>query len=146
MKVRIFNWDSSCNENRQYFDVREVWLSPDKKYAVIEIWKDELFVFGKMIEENEEIISLDYIDSFPGYFLEEIDYRNFWVEWDCMQYGFCKLVCAEMESGRMHRAKRFYFDSDLYKQMYEKENKVTYKGNKKFHIGYLSKKNPGNNT
>ena len=142
MKARIINWNSNCNEIHPYFDVKEAWHSPDNKYVVVEIWKDELFVFGKLIEENDEMISLDYIDSFSGYFLEEIDYRRYWVEWDCMQYGFCKLVCAEMESGRMHRAKRFYFDPELYKQKYEEENKVSYKGNKKFHIGYLSKKNP----
>lgn len=139
VKVRINNWNSIYNENRSHFDVKQAWYSPDKKYAVLEIWTDELFVFGKLIDENEEIISLDYIDSFSGYFLDEVDFRTFWVEWGCMQYGFCKLVCRELESGRMHRAKRFYFDPELYKQKYEEENKVPYKRNKKFHIGYLSK-------
>lgn len=111
----------------------QIWMSPDKKYAVAEVFAAESFVAGLIEEVDEEkgIMTLICKDSFSTE-MEEIDYNSYTVDWSCMQYGFCKLRSRSLESYKS-RVFRIYFNPELYIRKYEELNGVPYAEGRKLH-------------
>ena len=67
-----------------------------------------------------EYVDHYYYDNYDCYLI------NYTIDWSYMKYGFCKLICSmpEIPSEFYRTVKRFYFDFELYKNNYEKENGV----------------------
>lgn len=109
MKVKILNWNSLHNRDG-YIDIANMWISPDGMYAIIERFRAELFVSVRIIENSTDGYICDFIKEYFPYY-RSIDARFYEVDWDCMKYGFCKLLRFDMESGFFGTERRFYFES-----------------------------------
>ena len=66
--------------NGEALEVSNVWRSPDYRFVFVEIWKNELFLVGK-IKEINEIITIEYINHYEN---KEygIDFCCFSVQWN----------------------------------------------------------------
>ncbi len=114
MKIMILNWESIYNKN-DFIDVSNIWVSPDKQHLIVERYKSELFVSAKVITDTSDGYIAEFIECYEPHY-SSIDFRGYRVDWSCMKYGFCKLLCFEMESGFDGTAHRFYFDRNLYRR------------------------------
>jgi len=136
MKVKIKGWNTFYNSNHEYHEPWQVWTSPDCQYVVLELWTFRLYVFGKIIKEDGQITTVQYIDSVSGNFIDaESDIKTMSVDWDMMSYGFCKLCCYEIDFNQT-KTKRLYYDPELYKRKYQELHGVPYQGEKQFKNGY----------
>ncbi|MCB6991983.1 hypothetical protein LI177_00475 [bacterium 210820-DFI.6.37] len=110
------------------FDV-EVFLEEQKRYAVIEVWKNELYVAANVINADGNKLIAEYVDDFKCW--DDIPMlMSFSVDWSYIGYGFCKLIqwapekANEFGGSFSHTAKRFYYDAELYNKCYEEKNGV----------------------
>lgn len=119
--VKISGWDKCPYhiEEDKYISVSKIWDSPDKKYAVLELFKREVYVAVKVDEISDAGVSCTYVDRYEDWDWY-CDYKSYSVEW-WLQYGFAKLHCFAMESGFDGTVKRFYFDKKLYLQKYHEK-------------------------
>ena len=115
------------------FDV-EVSLENQKRYAVIEVHKNEVYVAVDVIRTDGNKLTAEYVDDFQCW--DDIPMlMSFSVDWSCIGYGFCKLIqwapekVNEFGGSFSHTAKRFYFDAELYSKCCEEKHGVT---NKKY--------------
>ena len=132
MKVQINNLKPGVftrDEIEAALNAEKIFMEPQKRYAVIEVYKKELYIAVNVLNIDDEKIVVEYFD----YFRWEIDIpmlMSFSVDWSCIDYGFCKLIQWAPEMYNQfggtfsHTAKRFYFDVELYKKCYEEENGV----------------------
>ena len=100
---------------------RWVSFSPDGRYAVLEIRPGELFA-AFFVEETEgdtvrgRYAGYAWIDG-DGLYL-----RKTWIEWEWIEYGFCKLRLwapeeKPVQPGVFERTvARFWFDRELYEK------------------------------
>ena len=68
-KIRIEGWwNCPFKYNGEVLEVFNVWCSPDCKYAFIEVFKNELFLAGKIKakKENEIIITIEYFRHYEN--------------------------------------------------------------------------------
>lgn len=107
MKVKILNWNSPFNRDG-FIDVANLWVSPDGMFAIIERFREELFVSARIIEDSVDGYICDFVGEYSPYY-RSIDARFYSVDWDYMKYGFCKLVRFDMDSGFYGTERRFYF-------------------------------------
>lgn len=114
MEVMILNWASRYNKD-DFILVPRVWVSPDEKYIVIERFRDELYVAARIVTKAGDGWIAEFEECYAPR-CDSIDLRGWSVDWSCMQYGFCKLRCFEMESGFDGTVHRFYFDRALYRK------------------------------
>ena len=130
MQVRIADMPRGivCAD-REIFDAYSVSLDPTQRYAVAEIFRNELFVAFRVSTREETSMAGEYVDHF-SYSDDTPMLLKFTVEWGCIEYGFCKLNLWAPEmirefGGRFDRTvKRFYFDWELYRASYERINGV----------------------
>lgn len=103
----------------------QIFKDPKGKYAVVEIFKKEAYIGLKIISDENEMLVGEYVDH---YYYDNYDCYliNYTIDWSYMKYGFCKLIRSmpEIPSEFYRTVKRFYFDFELYKNNYEKENGV----------------------
>lgn len=131
MKLIIKNCDHPYNDPSGV-EARKVWISPDEHYVVAEVFTAEYFAAGEIIERDASsdtmtIVCRDCVSADT----DEVDYHSYRVEWDCMCYGFCKIISRSLESNH-RRAFRIYFDPALYRQTYGERNGAPYDGRKTF--------------
>ena len=114
--VKINGWDQCPYHFRAdgYISVPEIWYSPDGKYAVVELFRGEVYVAVRVQEVNETWLICAYVDRYEDWNVE-VDFRGYSVEW-WLSCGFAKLHCFGMESGFAGTVKRFYFDRQLYEK------------------------------
>lgn len=135
MTIKILNFKHPCY-NQSGIDAIKTWISPDKRYAVAGIFRGGYYVAGKVIEydDSHDTLIIDFVDclsrSDDVYIFGGIN-----VDWSYMKYGFCKLICWNIETNQ-YRNSRFYFDPELYKQKYEEINGIPYSGQKTFSHQY----------
>ena len=112
MKIKILNWNSPCNKPGQWMPAKQFWLSPDGKYAIAEIFAGELFVAGKVVRNTLDQCTMTFFSEIQNHSVE-VSGHQYETDWHCMIYGFCKLICRDMESPEpiVHR---IYFDKKLY--------------------------------
>lgn len=123
MKVQISNLKAGlvCR-GTEPLDARSVSTDPEGRVAVIELTPNELFVAGRVLRREEELLVVDYVDDYlyPDSDLPML--MEFSVAWDCLQFGFCKLRLWALElpgeRGGVfeHTVKRFWFDRALYEK------------------------------
>ena len=129
MNVVINNLKKSLRLSRDTFEVSNLSMDAEKRYAVAEIFKNELYIAFKIISIDDENVVGEYFDYYAC-MEDAVMLMSFSVDWNCINYGFCKLImwAPEMENefgGYFdHTAKRFYFDWELYKKCYEEINGV----------------------
>ena len=120
MKVRIHH-GKGCLGRRdgEVLEALRVSTDPSGRYAVAELYANELFAAFRITARDGEILVGDYVDSF-AYDDDVPGLLKFSVSWDCISYGFCKLRLWAPESagpvGGLYETtvKRFYFDRALY--------------------------------
>ncbi|MBQ7547170.1 MAG: hypothetical protein IJT41_09430 [Clostridia bacterium] len=125
MKVQIKNIKKSILRNPDGIaEAHSISTDPSSKYAVIEVFRNELYVAVKIEEYNRDILIGEYVDSYSR--CNDIPMLlRFKVSWDCIQYGFCKLLLWAPENCVYEKTvARFYFDWNLYKKSYEAINGV----------------------
>ena len=112
-------------------EARKVWTDPEGRYAVAEIFTDELYLALKIEETDGETLTGEYVDRYER--ANDVPMlMRFTVDWGCIRYGFCKLLLwapelAEEAGGGFEKTvKRFYFDRELYEKSYEELNGVPY--------------------
>lgn len=106
MRVQIIGWNSPDNTSA-FIDVPNIWISPDAKYALIERYRSELFVFAKVLEISLEGLVCSILECYyPAY--HTIDLRSYDVDWSFLPLGFCKLLRTEFDSGFCGTDRRFY--------------------------------------
>ena len=127
MKVKVLN--SKAITSDEFVNIHDFWVSPDERYAIIEVYVDELFLVVEVILNSEDSMTVRTIRE--RWHMNEPDIFRYKVDWSCMKYGFCKLDTRSMESDET-KTERFYFDPDLYKRTYEEMHGVPYSGNKTF--------------
>ena len=125
MKVQIKNMKKGLRYNlSDIIEAYRVYTDPSSKYAVIEVYQNELFVAVIIEEDNQNILVGKYVDHYSRY--NDVPMLlKFTVSWDCIKYGFCKLILWAPEEGYFDQTvARFYFDWQLYKESYEAINGV----------------------
>lgn len=134
MKIRILNFEHKYNNPDGVDSIKE-WISPDEKYAIVEVFYPENFVAGKIekLDMEKGEMTLYRIDELCTD-TDDVDLRFYSVDWSDMPNGFFKLRSRSVESYKV-KSYRFYFDPELYKQKYKELNGVEYSGNKKFRHG-----------
>ncbi len=126
MKVRIENMKEGLLRGKGPYEAYGVSLDPEGKYAVAELFRNELFVALTVTSRDEEMLTGEY----AGHFSFDNDIPTllcFSVDWTYIGYGFCKLVLwAPEEIGGIHSGtvRRFWFDRALYRARYEELNGV----------------------
>ena len=103
-------------------EIREavrVSADPESRYAVAELYANELFAAFRITARKADLLVGDYVDSF-AYDNDVPGLLKFSVSWDCISLGFCKLRLWAPESsgliGGLYETtvRRFYFDRALY--------------------------------
>ena len=100
-------------------------FSPDRRFAVLELRKGRLFAAVRVETADEGELRGEYADH---YLFNDDDpiLKKLWIEWDCIGWGFCKLVlwaperAAEFGGCPEHTLHRFYFDRALYERSRKK--------------------------
>ena len=132
MKVKIHNIDSCIIRNNDAtFPAIQVSVDPKRQYAVVEI-SPQKFLALHITSWDDRLLTGEYVDHF---FWDDDtpELRSFTVDWNYIQYGFCKLILwapeRRNENGGQsaHTVKRFYFDRELYKERYEEINGIACK-------------------
>ncbi len=125
MKVVIRNLKKPLAITRtDTFEATWVSMDSEKRYAVAEIYKNETYVALNIISVDDDILVGEYVDRFEYPEDDTPMLMDFTVSWNCIKYGFCKLIMWAPElvnryGNFSHTAKRFYFDWELYKKSYE---------------------------
>ena len=128
MKVQIKNLKKGIiNNTADVIEAYRVYTDPSSKYAVIEVYQNELFVAVIIEEYDHDLLVGKYVDHYSR-FNDVPMLLKFKVSWDHIQYGFCKLLLWAPEDpavGYFERTvARFYFDWQRYKESYEAINGV----------------------
>lgn len=132
MKVKILNIDNRIFRNSsESFNAIQVSVDPKHQYAVVEIIPQKLVALH-ITSWDDGLLTGEYVDHF---FWDDDtpEIRSFTVDWNYIQYGFCKLILWAPErinengGQSSHTVKRFYFDCELYKERYEEINGIAYK-------------------
>ena len=121
-RVKIKGW-MKCPykiKDDKYIEVPEIWYSPEQQYAVLELFKKEVYVAVKVDNIDENGLICSYVDRYEDWDCCG-DLKSYSVEW-WLKYGFAKLHCSAMESGFDGTIKRFYFDKKLYLKKCREEN------------------------
>ena len=125
MRVMIHNLKKGIGcGNKDTFDVPNVFMEPEHRYAVVEVFHNELYVAVKIISNENDLLICEYVDHYSE-FDDEVMLKKFSVDWECIKYGFCKLIlwapemAAEFGGSFDKTVKRFYFDWELYTTHYE---------------------------
>ena len=82
-KIKIEGWRNCPFKYKgEALEVFNVWCSPDCKYAFIEVFKNELFLAGKIKAKNEnEINAIEYISHYENKEYGS-DFYCFSVQWN----------------------------------------------------------------
>ena len=97
--------------------------SPDGRYAVAEIFANELFVALEILDEDGEDLVGRYVDHFTDMDIVPM-LKRYSVDWSCICYGFAKLVLFAPEMSEEfggyfdQTMRRFWFDRELYERKY----------------------------
>ena len=120
MRVRILHMKAGLvPRGREFFDAISVAEDPEGRYAVAELYANELFVALRITGRDGDTLSGEYVDHFS--YCDDVPMLlKFSVSWDCSPYGFCKLILWAPEMANRFdgcfesTVKRFYFDRALY--------------------------------
>ena len=92
MRVMIHNLKSNIlSENNGIIEAYKVFIDPGHKYAVVEVYHDELFIAIKIVSDERDLLAGEYVD----HVIESIDVpmlHKYQVSWETIEYGFCKLI------------------------------------------------------
>ena len=130
MKITITNLPAGLAAGgRTAFEPVSLSEDPLGRYAVAELFANELFVALKILRRDGDELLCRYVNHYA--YQDDVPMLlRFSVQWDCIRYGFCKLnlwapEATENRDGYFDRTvKRFYFDWELYKKCYEDVNGV----------------------
>ena len=92
-RVSIYGWEKcpyKTDDNGVFsYLVNNVWYSPDKTKAVLEVFKGELYVAVNIRDYKEDqCLMCDYVDHYE-YWNWACNFRVFeGVDWDYLKYGF----------------------------------------------------------
>ncbi len=124
MIITINNLPAGLAGGRSTFEPVEFSVDPTGKYAVSELCKNELFVAVNILQRDGDDLLCEYVDSYV--YQDGVPMLlKFSLQWDCIPYGFCKLIlwapeARENRGGCFTRTvKRFYFDRELYERRCE---------------------------
>ena len=115
--------------NRDTLDVSSVSMDSEHKYAVAEVFRNELYIAVKIIAYENDILIWEYVDHYSDSD-DCVMLMKYYVDWECIKYGFCKLIlwapemAAKWNGSFEKTVKRFYFDWELYKRSYEEKHGV----------------------
>ena len=131
MRVHIINMDKNIiyGSERDTFDAYSVSFDPEKRYAVIELFANELFIAAKVTAIEDDLLTAEYVNYYRGSG-DNPSLEKYTVYWSTIKYGFCKLdLFAPEQAYRFDgffsgTVARFYFDWDLYVRCYEELNGV----------------------
>lgn len=117
MRVKVNNWACGPFKN-DCIEYGRSWISPDKKFAILEVWKDELYLAVKVVvyrvdEDRENICICDFLEQYRPYYYDECSIRLYSADFSHMEDGYFKLVCEELEYYR-EKNRRFVFDREKY--------------------------------
>ena len=120
MRVQIHSMKAGlAAQGRELFDAVSISEDPEGRYAVAELYANELFVALRVTGRDGDRIAGEYIDHF-SYSDDVPMLLKFSVSWDCIPYGFCKLslwapeMASHFDGSFEKTVKRFYFDRALY--------------------------------
>ena len=113
------NEKSYPNINGACFETKHIWYSPGRRYALFELCIENIFVLGKVIEQREKTVVIEYVDNFSEFSLEESNINEYWVEWIILDrehtspvfMSSCKLVSWNPES-EQYIERRLLFDNE----------------------------------
>ena len=123
MIARIINAKGIPEHMNDCINVTSVSIDPEQRYAVVET-SPGVFVAVKISSLSENMLTGEYVDS-CSYSVDLPMLNKIYVYWECIRFGFCKLVLwapelANENGGSFYRTiKRFYFDWERYKTCYE---------------------------
>jgi hypothetical protein len=94
--VVIKDWASRFTKSAAPLTSHKVVYSPDGKFAVIELFKDEVFVGVRVLENDTEtnVLYGEYLSSFED-ISWDVSIRNYTIDWDSYEFGLAKLHCHE---------------------------------------------------
>lgn len=99
------------------FEAHRVSMDPEGRYAVVEPGFGHLFIGVRIVScENNHLVG-EYVDYWydPGTDVPML--YGYSVSWDCIQFGFCKLVLFAPEIDLLEKTMhRIYFDRELYEK------------------------------
>ncbi len=111
------------------FDAFRVSTDPERRYAVVELIPNALFVAVRITSIDDRRLVGNYVNHYSCD--NDIPMlMKYTVDWSCIRYGFCKLnlwapeLVNEFGGSAGKTAARFYFDWELYKTCYEEINGV----------------------
>ena len=86
---------------------------------MFELCIENIFVLGKVIEQREKTVVIEYVDNFSEFSLEESNINEYWVEWIILDrehtspvfMSSCKLVSWNPES-EQYIERRLLFDNE----------------------------------
>lgn len=95
--------------------------SPDRRYAVVQL-KPDTFLGIIPDEEQGGELTGTYVDTLILEPKDELGGTMYSVNWARLNWGYARIreFCAETGTSRV--AARIYFDTELYRQEYEKLN------------------------
>lgn len=108
----ILKW---CGDS---FEAVSVSMDPQRRYAVTEVFTEELFIFVKVISVDETELKGVYLDHYLCTYATPMLMR-FSVNWEHADAGFCKLrlwapeLVNEFGGSFEKTVKRFRFDDKL---------------------------------
>ena len=116
MKVRIINSKSSHIIEGKTYEAVSVSMDPQKKYAVAEIFPNELFAAVYVSSVENDGLTGEYVDSWENLYDVPM-LQKFSVDWAYIGQGFCKLrlwapeLVNEFGGSFEKTVKRFRFEN-----------------------------------
>ena len=82
MKVKVLN--SKAITSDEFVNIHDFWVSPDERYAIIEVYVDELFLVVEVILNSEDSMTVRTIRE--RWHMNEPDIFRYKVDWSCVNY------------------------------------------------------------
>lgn len=119
MKIIINRPDAVSGGSQSILEPISVSMDPERRYAVVETRPSD-FTALTVTSLDDELLIGDYVDHYSWSTDVPMLY-SFIVSWDCIRFGFCKLILWAPELSNKNggdffqTARRFYFDRELYR-------------------------------
>ena len=130
MKIRIINPQAAGSAEEILFEADSVSADPGGRYAVAKAGYG-LYLAFRITSRSGDTVTGEYVNHFRYDLDDDIPMlRSITVDWNCIEYGFCKLdlfapeMVNEFGGSFDKTICRFYFDWERYRTCYEKNNGV----------------------
>lgn len=126
MKVIVRKQENGVfTQEKEFIGPVNVSLDQERKYAIVEVFDESMFIALKIDHRDNDNIIGDYVDCYR-YSESDVSSAHFSVNWEYIQCGFCELVTTYIdcsgESGSVsiNSIKHFFFDLVRFKNVYSK--------------------------